>query len=297
MEKQRQAYFYAAVAVLLWSTVATAFKITLRCTDPMSLVFYASAASTIVLFFNLLLTKKNALLKKITKKDLLRSSLLGLLNPFLYYIILFKAYDLLPAQQAQPLNYLWPIMLVLLSAPLLKQKISLKSFLAILVSFAGAFIISTQGQLLTFKPTNTLGVSLALGSSIFWALYWIYNIKHKNDPAVTLFLNFVFGTAYMLIAMLVFFKFNPLTLSVIIGSIYIGLFEMGITFIVWLKALKLSGKTARIANLVYLAPFLSLIFIHFILAETIHPSTMIGLILIIAGILIQNRLSLKYVQK
>ncbi|MHC4279974.1 MAG: DMT family transporter [Planctomycetota bacterium] len=288
MEKQKQAYLYAAVAVLFWSTVATAFKITLRHTNPMSLVLYASITSVLVLFLHLLFTNKIPLLKTITKTDLLRSAILGLLNPFLYYIILFKAYDLLPAQQAQPLNYLWPIMLVLLSIPLLKQKISLKSIIAILISFSGAFVISTQGKILSFKPTNSLGVTLALGSSVIWALYWIYNLKQKNDHVLTLFLNFCFGTVYMLIAMLLFFKFQPLNREVILGSIYVGLFEMGLTFVFWLKALKLSAKTASVANLVYLSPFISLFFIRFILAEPIHPSTILGLALIISGILIQK---------
>jgi drug/metabolite transporter (DMT)-like permease len=289
MEKQKQAYLYAAAAVLFWSTVATAFKISLRHIDPMSLVLYASISSTFVLFLHLLITKKFHLLKTITKTDLLRSALLGLLNPFLYYIVLFKAYDLLPAQQAQPLNYLWPIMLVLLSIPLLKQKVNLKSVLAILISFIGAFVISTQGRILNFKPTNSIGVTLALGSSIIWALYWIYNIKQKKDPTLTLFLNFAFGTAYMLITFALIFEFQPLTTPAVLGSIYVGLFEMGLTFILWLKALKLSAKTVSVANLIYLAPFISLIFITLLLKETIHPSTIIGLTLIITGIIIQKR--------
>jgi drug/metabolite transporter (DMT)-like permease len=297
MEKQKQAFLYAIAAVLFWSTVATAFKITLDHTDPLSLVLYASISSTLVLFLHLLFTKKKSLLKTVTKTTLIRSALLGLLNPFLYYIVLFKAYDLLPAQQAQPLNYLWPIMLVLLSAPLLKQKISPKSIIAIFISFTGAFIISTQGRLSNFKPTDPFGVTLALGSSIIWALYWIYNIKQKQDAVLTLFLNFCFGTIYMLIIFSLLFKFQPVTLPAICGSIYVGIFEMGITFIVWLKALKLSSKTAHVANLIYLAPFISLIFIALVLKENIHPSTIAGLTLIIIGIIIQKRLSLKSSQK
>ena len=293
MEKQKQAFLYAIAAVLFWSTVATVFKITLNHTDPLSLVLYASISSTLVLFLHLLFTKKISLLKTVTKTTLIRSALLGLLNPFLYYIVLFKAYDLLPAQQAQPLNYMWPIMLVLLSAPLLKQKISPKSIIAIFISFTGAFIISTQGRLSNFKPTDPFGVTLALGSSIVWALYWIYNIKQKQDVVLSLFLNFCFGTIYMLITFSLLFKFQPLTVTAVCGSIYVGIFEMGITFIVWLKALKLSSKTAHVANLIYLAPFISLIFIALVLKENIHPSTIAGLTLIIIGIIIQKRLSLK----
>ena len=40
----------------------------------------------------------------------------------LYYLILLKAYQLLPAQVAQPLNMIWPVILVFLSVPILKQK-------------------------------------------------------------------------------------------------------------------------------------------------------------------------------
>jgi len=293
MEKQKQAFLYAMTAVIFWSTVATAFKITLRHTDAISLVLYASLTSTTVLFLHLLFRKKVHLLKAVTQSDLVRSALLGLMNPFLYYIVLFQAYDRLPAQQAQPLNYLWPIMLVLLSIPLLKQNITPTSIIAILISFCGAFIISTQGQLSNIKPSDPIGVTLALGSSIIWALYWIYNLKQKQDPVLTLFLNFCFGSAYMLITFLLFFKFQPLSAPAVVGCIYVGLFEMGLTFIVWLYALKLSRKTAYIANLIYLAPFISLFFIHFILVESVHPSTVIGLFLIITGIIIQKRLSLK----
>jgi drug/metabolite transporter (DMT)-like permease len=73
-----------------------------------------------------------------------------------------------------------------------------------------------------------------------------------------------------------------------IGSTYVGVFEMGITFIIWLKALQLSRTTAQISNVIYLVPFLSLVVIHFTVGEKIFPSTIIGLVFIIAGILLQH---------
>ena len=67
-----------------------------------------------------------------------------------------------------------------------------------------------------------------------------------------------------------------------------GLFEMGITFALWLTAMKYAAKpdgggTARIANLIFLSPFLSLILIHFLIGETILPTTFVGLGLIVIG--------------
>jgi drug/metabolite transporter (DMT)-like permease len=66
---------------------------------------------------------------------------------------------------------------------------------------------------------------------------------------------------------------------------------MGITFLFWLKALQLAKTTDKVSNLVYFAPFLSLVFVHFILHEPVYITTMAGLLLIISGIFVQNRRS------
>ncbi len=289
MEKQKQAYAYATVAVLFWSTVASAFKVSLRYLDFLQLLFFASIASIVILFLILLIQNKLALFKEYSGKDYLHSAMLGFLNPFLYYVILFKAYSLLPAQEAQPLNYTWSIMLVLLSIPLLKQRIGLKSILAIFISYFGVFIISTRGDILGFTFTNLNGVLLALGSAVIWALFWIFNIKDKRDEVAKLFLNFSFGFVFILIAMLISSKMRIPSLAGLVGASYVGLFEMGITFVLWLKALKLSRTTAQVSNLIYLSPFLSLVLIHLVVGEKILPSTIIGLIFIVAGIIIQQR--------
>ena len=288
MKNQKIAYLYALGTVLLWSTVASAFKISLRYLDIIQLLFYASITSTVTFFIYLLFSKKLNLLKILSRKDYLRSALLGFLNPFLYYVILLKAYSLLPAQQAQPINFIWPITLVLLSIPLLNQKIRPRDILAVVTSFAGVFIISTRGDILGFKFTSPVGVLLALGSTVIWALFWIYNVKDKRDEAVGLFLNFAFGSAFILLSMLLFTKVKIPPLKGALGAVYIGLFEMGVTFLLWLKALKLSKTTAHVANLIYLTPFLSLLVISIAVGEKILLSTVIGLVFIVGGIILQK---------
>lgn len=293
MDKQRQAYLYAIPAVVFWSTVATAFKIALSSINFLQLLFYSSFVAVVALFVIILLQGKLNLFKKLTTKDYFRYILTGFLNPFFYYVVLFKAYSILPAQIAQPLNYTWPIMLVLLSIIFLKQKISLKSIIAILVSFFGVVIISLQGNVHSFKITNTFGVLLALGSSIIWAAYWIINVKDKNDEAIKLFLSFAFGFVFIFIANIIFTKIIIPDFTGLSAAIYVGLFEMGITFFLWMKALQISQTNDKICNLVYLSPFVSLIFIHFIIGETIYFTTFIGLTFIVAGILMQNFLDKK----
>ena len=292
MEKQQRAYIFAFVAVLFWSTSASAFKICLspeRLNVPiLPLLFGASLVSSAALFLHLLLSGKVALLKALSKDDLTRSAFLGFLSPFLYYTVLFKAYSILPAQEAQPLNFVWPLTLVLLSVPILKHKIKRRDILAILISFSGVLVISTKGHILSFRLTDPLGVALATGSSIPWALYWIYNVKDKRDEVLGLFLNFTCASVYVFVLMLVTGELKTPGLKGALGVTYVGIFEMGITFLIWFKALKLSKTTANVAGLIYLVPFLSLVVIYFVLGETILPSTIIGAVFIVGGIILQR---------
>ena len=290
MDKTRQSYIYAGLAILFWSTIPTAFKICLSELPILTMLTIASVTSTLALFVILISERKTGLLKGNSPRDLVHSALLGLINPFLYYLILLKAYQLLPAQVAQPLNMIWPIILVFLSVPVLKQRIKGRSFIALFISFLGVYIISSQGNL--FKPghADIKGVLLATGSSVFWAFYFIMNVKDKRDEAVKLFLNFLFGSVYLIASMIITGNWpENIGLKGIASSVYIGLFEMGITFFFWLKALQMSETTDKVSNLVYLAPFLSLVFVHFILHEPVFFTTPAGLLLIISGILVQNR--------
>jgi len=241
-----------------------------------------------VLFLVLVIQKKTHLIRHSSWRDIGHSALLGLLNPFLYYFVLLQAYNVLLAQEAAALNYIWPVVLTLLSIPLLKQKIGWISMAAILISFVGTIIIATKGEPGSLKFENPLGVGLALGSAIFWSLFWIFNVRDHRDEVIKLFYNMVFGFLYTLIAALILGKLQTPHILGLAGSVYIGIFEMGITFVFWLKALKLSETTAKVTNLIFIAPFLSLIIISFAVGERIMGSTFIGLIFIMSGIAMQN---------
>jgi len=291
MKKQSKAYLFACIAIFFWSTVGSAFKLSLRSVDFLQLLFFASLISLMVLGFILIIQKKVHLIRQYGSSGLLHSALLGLLNPFGYYVVLLKAYELLPAQEAVALNYIWPITLVILSIPILKQPIHYRNVLAIVISFAGTVVVATHGQFSSIHLSNTLGVFLALSSSLIWASFWIFNVKDKRDEVVKLFLNFVFGFIYTTIICLIFSEIKIPDYRGIIGVVYIGFFEMGITFVLWLKALQLSETTARVTNLIYISPFLSLIFVNTIVGEKIIPSTIVGLALLVSGILLQQYFS------
>jgi len=288
MERQTKAYLYAVATVVLWSTVASAFKLTLAHLGFLEMLLGSSVVSLAALSVIVLVQGKLAVIAKSSTNDIARSAVLGFLNPFLYYVILFKAYSVLPAQEAQPLNWTWPIMLVLLSIAILKQPIRWLNVLAVAISFSGVLVISTRGDVLALRFTNLPGALLALGSSVIWALYWIYNVKDGRDEIVKLLLNFAFGSVFTLAAVILFGDIRVPPAAALVGVLWIGLFEMGITFVTWLKALQLSRTTAQVSNLVYAAPFFSLFLIRYIVGEEILPSTVVGLVLIVAGVIVQQ---------
>ncbi|QGY43900.1 EamA family transporter [Maribellus comscasis] len=288
MKSIEKAYLFAGLSVFFWSTVATSFKLALRGYDFIQLVFYISAVSVLFLFVFIVVQGKLNLIFKQSRKKWLTSMGMGALNPLIYYLVLFKAYSLLPAQIAQPINMVWPIVLALLSVPFLKQKIGWVSFAALFISFTGVVFISSQGGIEGFKQVNVTGVILALITSVLWAIYWILNVRDKRDEVVKLFLNYFFGLLYLTVAVVLFSDFEMELNPSFWAAVYSGIFEVGITYVLWLKAMNLTTSNAKIGNLVFLAPFISLIFIHFILKEIIYITTFIGLVFIVAGIFVQQ---------
>lgn len=227
----------------------------------------------------------------LSKKDYVWSLIFGLMNPALYYLLLFSAYDALPAQEAQALNYSWAIVMTLLAVPLLGQRLSRFDMVAAGLCYFGVLMIATRGDVLGLNFANIKGVLLALASTVVWSLYWILNQKDQRQPIVGLCLNFSFALPLIIVVAYITGDLGSLFNSpwqALAGGFYVGIFEMGLAFILWLKAMKLAENTARIANLIFISPFLSLVLISVLLKEEILSSTLVGLCLIIAGLVIQQ---------
>jgi drug/metabolite transporter (DMT)-like permease len=288
-KNQTLAYKYALLSVFFWSTVATAFKISLRFLTPPELLFYSSLSSLFVLGGILIYQKRLFEVVIHIKKQPLLTLILGAINPFIYYLVLFKAYDILPAQVAQAINYTWALMFAYLGAILLKHKITKIDIIAGFICYFGVLIIATKGHPLSLHFSNTFGVSLALFSTILWSLYWIINTKTKTNPTVVLFSNFLVGVILITLYMSFTSEFRVPTISSLLGAVYVGFFEMGISFVFWLKAVNLSESVSKISNLIFLSPLLSLVFIHYFVGEEILFSTVAALFFILGGLIIQKK--------
>ena len=274
MTNDSKAIACACVAVLSWSTVATAFKMALRYLTHFEMLWVASLTSLVIFAVLLTAQRKWRLLGNLTGKQWLYYAGLGLLNPVAYYLVLFKAYDLLPAQVAQPINYAWPIVLLILLALFAGQPIPKKKYIGMFVSLAGVALISIGTGFNGEMTVSTEGFLLAALSAVLWATYWMLNNRNKvqTDGSVVLFLTFLFGSVYLSVGAL----FCGLNLSSLTGVLS-GMYFFGL-------AMRKTSNPALINQLCYLSPFMSLFFISVVLGEQIVFTTYIGLVMIVLGI-------------
>jgi len=286
---EKRALIYAISAVLLWSTVATAFKIALQYHSVLVLLCGAAFTSLIALSVILGFQGKLSPALRSLKDNFKWALILGAINPVIYYLVLFEAYDRLPAQVAQPVNYTWAITLALLSVPILKHKLTKADLAGLVLGYGGVLIISIAGKNVTGE-LDLFGLFLALFSTLLWAGFWLLNTKNSKDPIIGLFHNFLIAVPILLILLIIFppAAFDTSFKSVA-SLIYVGLFEMGITFVLWQLALFHTKNAARIGTLIFLSPFISLFLINLILKEPLQLQTFAGLALIIMGVLVSQR--------
>ena len=274
----------ALVSVLMWSTVASGFKLGLAVFAVEQLLLLGTAVSWLI-FFCYAASKRQLYL---AAEDRKLACLLGLINPTAYYLILFAAYDRLPAHIAQPINYTWALTLAVLAIPVLGQRLSRRTFAGILISYLGVVIlvITTPGEAGRIDPS---GISLALVSTLLWAGYWLLNARSRAQPASIMFWSFTM--ALPLIAAICWYGpgLPGLNATALGYAIWIGAVEMGITFLLWQRALQRARSSARIAQLIFIAPFLSLLLIHLLLDEAISLWALPALVIIVSGLVVSQR--------
>ena len=280
--RERRALLYALASVVLWSTVATGFKLGLRELAPVQLLLLGC-----VIAFVFFAAARGFVHAKLSLRQHLAAASLGLLNPFAYYLILFEAYDRLPAQIAQPLNFTWAIALALLAMPLLRQRLSGRGWAGVGIGYAGVVVILTKGEFagLHFDP---LGVALALGSALIWAWYWIMTVRLGIHPVPLMLNGFAVATGVVAVVCWATVGLPTLSLENVGYGAWVGLVETGIAFLLWQRAMALTQHAGKLGALIFLAPFLSLVLIAVVLGEVIHPSAVVGLVLIAGGLVLSR---------
>ena len=285
--KKIKSYFYLVLCILFWASIPVASKKILAEINNIQMLFYSTVLSFFVLGVVLLFQKRIQIMKKYTPKDYLIMGFLGFLGAYLYYILLYGALALTTASEGFILAYTWPILVLILAFVILREKVTIRKIISILVSFFGIIVIVTHGKITSIAFTSIPGDILALAGAFIFALFSILGKKYNFDKTVSAFVYFCSALIFAVLTIIIFSSIKIPSINILLWLLYNGIFVNGITYIFWFKALE-HGDTEVISNALYLTPFLSLIYISFFLHEKILLSSVFGLIIIVSGIVLQS---------
>lgn len=280
-------YIYAAWAILFWSATPAVAKLALIELDNYQLLLYTSIIWTISLFLVNILQGKYKLLTSYTLKDYIIMFGMGTLWVFLYYIFLYGSFNLAPAGQVNVVNYLRPAFIIIFSIPILKENYNYKTIIAICLSFLWALTAFSQGNLLLFSNQYALGYLLAFLWAISYAIFSVFGKKLQYDKFSSMLIYYISATLLIIPTSIFMSWFTvPISPTTIFAILILWWVMNSLAFVFWFKALNL-WNTHKIANLVYITPFLAMIRTYYLNNEPFTLYSLLGLWLIISWILIQ----------
>ncbi len=267
--------FYALGAIAMWASVA-ALGVTLKHVPPFLLTGLALVIGSIPAW---------PLCKQWKVPP--RTLALGIYGLFLYHFLLFVALREAPAVEANLVNYLWPLLIVVL-APLFLPGLHLKKahVVAALAGFAGAAIAILGGG--TASGTWSWGYLLAALSAFIWASYSLWT--RRVDPFPTAAIG-LFGLVSGVLSLLCHLALEP---RVDLASrdwllvVVMGLGPLGAAFFLWDKALK-GGDARHIGILSYLTPLASTALLVAVTGRAFSPSILLAAALIIGAAIVGTR--------
>ena len=234
-----------------------------------------------------LFERKMHVLQSYSVSDYRKIGVLGFLGTYLYYVLLYGALALTSASEGFILAYSWPMLVIILAFPLLNERLTVKKLCSILISFLGIVVIVTHGSIFTLSFTSLKGDILALGGALTFALFSVLGKKYHYDQTVSVFIYFVTALVFITPTLFLFSFLKMPSMHVWLWLLLNGFLVNGISYIFWFKALEY-GDTSVISNALYLTPFLSLVYIALFLGEKIPISSIVGLVIIVAGIILQS---------
>lgn len=280
-------YTYAFLTVFIWSTMAAITKMLVTDIPNFQTLSISSAFAFLFLLIINLRRKTVKEMLKYSVKDYAVMAGLGFLGLFLYSALYYYGLAQLTSQEACILNYLWPIMLVIFSSVILKEKLTLAKGFAMVCSFMGIVILSA-GNGITAGGNAYAGMISCIIAAACYGLFSVINKKADYNQNISMM------TAWLVVAICSaaagFFteKWVPIEGTQWLGLLWLGVVVDAAAYLMWALSLKGVENTAKIANLAYLTPFLSLLVSAVLLKEKIQPRAVIALVFIVGGILLQS---------
>ena len=218
-----------------------------------------------------------------------KTLLIGVYGLFGYHFMLFLALQTAPAVEANLVNYLWPLLIVLLS-PIFTKSLSLnfRFVLAALSGFAGAVLAITSGGSGFGFSSIEVGYFFALAAAVIWATYSLATTKVPRFPTPAIGL---FALVSGVLAIGAHFLFEPaasISTADWLLLLVLGVGPLGGAFYLWDAALKI-GDPRRIGLLAFLTPLLSTALLVVVSGNSLSWQLLVATGLIVGGALLGPR--------
>jgi len=216
---------------------------------------------------------------------------LGVYGLFGFHFLLFMALRLAPPVEANLVNYLWPLFIVVLAPLFLRgYHLTVRHVVASLMGLAGAALLVTGGGKVAFAATHAPGYALALGSAFVWATYSLGTKRIGAFPTATVGLFAAVSAALALALHALLEPAYAFTADDLPWLVLMGAGPMGAAFFLWDAALK-QGDPRMIGTLAYLTPLLSTLVLAASGAGAITFATLAAMALIVGGAALAARAS------
>ena len=284
----RKSYLYASITVLIWATLATVVKIILYDIPNFEALTISSVFAFVFLLIMNIINGSVKELKHYRLKDYLMMSGLGFLGLFLYSALYYYGISALSSQEACILNYLWPLMIVVFACILLKEKLTARKLIAMGMSFAGIVVLTVGTGGAASSGNRLWGIVACVTAAVCYGLFSVLNKKHSLNQNITMMWIWLTVSVCSLVSGMIFEKWQPIVGVQWLGLGWLGVVVNAVAYLLWAIALKNAEDSAKVANLAYLVPFLSIVLSSVVLKERITVNMVIAVVLIVGGILLQS---------
>jgi drug/metabolite transporter (DMT)-like permease len=227
---------------------------------------------------------------KVTRKQFIQLALLGFTGIFAYSFFFFTGLRLVKASHGALIVALNPVLVMLISALIGKERISGIKILGLLISLAGTAIVIARGDILDLFTMFTWGDALMLGCPVSWAFYTYFAKDALKFASPIQASTWAILTGMMLIVLFVPFEPFPLYVdwTVWLAIVYLGICGSVLGFVWYYEGIKAIGpvKTSAFNNLI---PIFAMLLSVVLLGETIHGYMIYGSAMVIGGVYLINK--------
>ena len=285
MKKQ---YLYALLSVLCWSTMTPVSKTLLHSVSGFEVQLWRAGTAALSLLVILLVRGQGRDLLALVQRHGPRLVWYGFVGFFLYTTLHLFSLTVLSGQLTSVVNYLWPIFTVCLSSLMLGEPFTAGDVWALALSFAGVAVATLgSGAGASLTRASVLGLIATVVAALGYAWFSVVNKRLGENQTLCMFV-YNLTSAVFVLPLALYTGIGPYSAAQVTGLSWLGISGGALGSLFWAMALD-CGDAAKIANLSYGSPALSVLICGTILGEGLHLSSFAGLGLILLGFFVQKR--------